>query len=134
MASARGKDTMKLQTYRSDSNIHANRWNILLVPVSAVAWSGLFNPQYLEIPFMACHGVLGWMVSLQFKNVSSDLNNFLAAATVTFSAGVISRFSGRQALGESIFHTGIQYFVFVSHLCFSGNTLAGLYVLMPGGT
>jgi hypothetical protein len=39
------------------------------------------------------------------------MNNFLAALVVTFSSGIVSRFTGRQALG---------------------STVAGLYVLLPG--
>ena len=89
------------------------RWYFLFVPIGAVAWSGLFNPHYFDLPIMAAHGVLGYLVSWQFSKGSTNLqmNNFLAAMAVTFSAGIISRFTGRQALG---------------------NTVAGLYVLLPG--
>ena len=81
--------------------------------MGAVAWSGLFNPNYFDLPIMAAHGVLGYLVSWQFNKDASNLqvNNFLAAMVVTLSAGIISRFTGRQALG---------------------NTVAGLYVLLPG--
>ena len=89
------------------------RWYLLFVPIGAFAWSGLFNPNYFDLPIMAAHGVLGYIVSWQFYAAapSSQLNNFIAAAAVTFSAGIVSRFTGRQALG---------------------NTVAGLYVLLPG--
>ena len=64
---------------------------------------------------MAAHGVLGYVVSWQFSKTSTGVNtnvcNFLAAMAVTFSAGLLSRFTGRQALG---------------------NTVAGIYVLLPG--
>lgn len=62
---------------------------------------------------MAAHGVLGYLVSWQFYKsaANTQMNSFLAAMAVTFSAGIISRFTGRQALG---------------------NTVAGLYVLLPG--
>ena len=61
---------------------------------------------------MALHGILGYLVSMQFyQGPFSQLNNFMAAVAVTFSAGIFSRFSGRQALG---------------------NTVAGIYVLLPG--
>lgn len=62
---------------------------------------------------MAAHGILGYLVSWQFYRSAYNiqLNNFLAAMAVTFSAGILSRFTGRQALG---------------------NTVAGLYVLLPG--
>jgi hypothetical protein len=62
---------------------------------------------------MMAHGVLGYLVSWQFykAGANTNFNNFLAAMVVTFSAGVLSRFTGRQALG---------------------NTVAGIYVLLPG--
>lgn len=62
---------------------------------------------------MMAHGVLGYLVSWQFQTagINTNFNNFLAAMVVTFSAGVLSRFTGRQALG---------------------NTVAGIYVLLPG--
>jgi uncharacterized membrane protein YjjB (DUF3815 family) len=62
---------------------------------------------------MMFHGVLGYLVSWQFFKAgnNTNFNNFIAAMAVTFSAGVFSRFTGRQALG---------------------NTVAGLYVLLPG--
>ena len=62
---------------------------------------------------MAAHGILGYIISWQFYKAAptSQMNNFLAAAAVTFSSGIVSRFTGRQALG---------------------NTVAGLYVLLPG--
>lgn len=89
------------------------RWYFFLVPFGAVSWSGLFNPPYYDLPFMAAHGCIGYVVSWQFYKSApaSNLNNFLAAMSVTFCAGLISRFTGRQALG---------------------NTVAGLYVLLPG--
>jgi uncharacterized membrane protein YjjP (DUF1212 family) len=88
-------------------------WFLLFVPISAICWSGLFNPSYYDLPTMAAHGVIGYVVSWQFDFTapSSSLNNFLAAAAITFCAGLVSRFTGRQALG---------------------NTVAGLYVLVPG--
>jgi hypothetical protein len=63
---------------------------------------------------MTAHGILGYVISWQFyksSSAASHLNNFLAAMCVTFFAGIVSRFTGRQALG---------------------NTIAGLYVLLPG--
>ncbi|CAB9514481.1 pheromone-regulated membrane protein [Seminavis robusta] len=42
---------------------------------------------------------------------SSELNSFVSAAAVAFSAGILSRFTGRQAVG---------------------NTSSGMYVLVPG--
>ncbi|CAB9501987.1 pheromone-regulated membrane protein [Seminavis robusta] len=77
----------------------------LLLPLTATAWSALFRPSYGDLPLMAFHGMLA--MSLSWAGAPL----FLTAATVTFSAGIISRFTGRQALG---------------------NTLAGLYALVPG--
>ena len=77
----------------------------LLLPFSAVAWSGLFRPNYIDLPCMAFHGILAFSLTM----VGAPL--FVAALCVTFSAGIFSRFTGREALG---------------------NTLAGLYALVPG--
>jgi len=105
-------------TPESDDYLVCNRGvseysHIFLVPFAALCWSGLFNPHYYDLPFMMAHGVLGYLVSQQFYTAGSNtnFNNFLAAMVVTFSAGIVSRFTGRQALG---------------------NTVAGLYVLLPG--
>jgi uncharacterized membrane protein YjjB (DUF3815 family) len=88
-------------------------WYIVLVPASAFSWSGLFHPNYFDLPIMAAHGILGYIVSWQFYKAAptGNMNNFLAALVVTFSSGIVSRFTGRQALG---------------------STVAGLYVLLPG--
>jgi len=102
----------------SDDYLVCNRgvnkyFYIFFVPFAAICWSGLFNPHYYDLPFMMAHGVLGYLVSWQFQTagINTNFNNFLAAMVVTFSAGVLSRFTGRQALG---------------------NTVAGIYVLLPG--
>lgn len=62
---------------------------------------------------MTYHACLAYAVSwgIDRTALSSDVNNFIAATAVTLSAGMVSRFTGRQALG---------------------NTVAGLYVLLPG--
>jgi len=88
-------------------------WYFLFVPLAALSWSGLFEPDYVDLPMMAFHGVLGYTVSWAIAqgSLSSNFNNFMAALIVTFSAGIVSRFTGRQALG---------------------NTVSGLYVLLPG--
>lgn len=59
------------------------------------------------------HGVLAYVVNYALAKAgsSSALNNFVSACAVTLSAGITSRFTGRQAVG---------------------NTVAGLYVLLPG--
>ena len=85
--------------------IHRN-WFPVLLPFSAVAWSGLFRPLPHDLPLMACHGMLAFALT-QWIGVPV----FVAAMCVTFSAGVISHFTGREALG---------------------NTVAGLYALVPG--
>lgn len=88
-------------------------WYFLFVPLAAFSWSGLFDPDYIDLPIMCFHGILGYTVSwaVARASLSSNFNNFIAAMTVTFSAGIVSRFTGRQALG---------------------NTVSGLYVLLPG--
>ena len=77
----------------------------LLLPFTAVAWSGLFRPSYADLPLMALHGMLAFCLTWAGAPL------FASAMAVTFSAGIISRFTGREALG---------------------NTLAGLYALVPG--
>ena len=77
----------------------------LLLPISAVAWSGLFRPLPQDLPIMAFHGILAFVVTFLGAPI------FVAAMAVTFSAGIFSRFTGKQALG---------------------STLAGLYALVPG--
>ena len=74
----------------------------LMLPFVATAWSGLFRPANRDLPLMAFHGILAFTLNWLGAPM------FLAAMSVTFSAGVISRFTGREALG---------------------NTLAGLYAL-----
>jgi uncharacterized membrane protein YjjB (DUF3815 family) len=88
-------------------------WYLVLVPAAAFSWSGLFHPNYFDLPIMAAHGIAGYVVSWQFYKAAptGNMNNFLAALVVTFSSGIVSRFTGRQALG---------------------STVAGLYVLLPG--
>ena len=91
-------------------------WYFLFVPVAALSWSGLFDPNYVDLPWMTFHGVLAYLAVWAFgKLLDLDelayLNSFIAALTVTLSAGIVSLCTGRQALG---------------------NTVAGLYVLLPG--
>lgn len=89
-------------------------WYLLLVPVAAISWSGLFNPRFEDLPVMGFHGVLGFAVSWAISRTSvsaGSLNNFIAALAVSLSAGIISRLSGRQAIG---------------------NTVAGIFGLVPG--
>lgn len=77
----------------------------LILPFAAMAWSGLFRPSAADLPLMALHGILAFCLNW------AGVPMFMAAMAVTFSAGIISRFTGREALG---------------------NTLAGLYALVPG--
>lgn len=88
-------------------------WYILLVPLAAASWSILFTPKYKSILLMAFHGTLAFGVNFAMtkSGAQGDVNSFVSAATITFSAGMISRFTGRQAVG---------------------NSIAGLYVLLPG--
>jgi uncharacterized membrane protein YjjP (DUF1212 family) len=88
-------------------------WYILLVPAASLSWSALFNPNYRDLLPMAFHGSLAFVINywLEKGGVNGNVNLFCAATVVTFSAGAISRFTGRQAVG---------------------NTVAGIYVLVPG--
>jgi uncharacterized membrane protein YjjB (DUF3815 family) len=89
------------------------RWYFLLVPITSVSWAMLFKPLYRDLPFMSLHGIFGYTVYWSVNNSSdrSGLATFVAAACVTSAASIVSRFTGRQALGDS---------------------LTGLYVLLPG--
>lgn len=88
-------------------------WYLFLVPAAAVSWSGLFTPRHSQLAWMAFHGCLAYAVNyaLTQSGADNDVNNFVSAAVVTFSAGLVSRFSGRQAVS---------------------NAVAGLYCLLPG--
>jgi len=88
-------------------------WYILWVPAASLGWCGLFNPEYEDLPPMVFHGILAFGVLYGFErsNMATEAQLFFAALIVTFSSGVFSRFTGRQAIG---------------------NSVAGLYVLLPG--
>jgi uncharacterized membrane protein YjjP (DUF1212 family) len=88
-------------------------WYILLVPLAALSWSGLFSPSYSSLWLMCFHGCFAYAVNyaLGKSGASAQLNNFVSAAAVSISSGIISRFTGRQSVA---------------------NTIAGLYVLLPG--
>jgi uncharacterized membrane protein YjjP (DUF1212 family) len=77
----------------------------LILPLAAAAWSGLFRPSAADLPLMTFHGMLAFCLSWAGAPL------FVAAMVVTFSAGIVSRFTGKEALG---------------------NTLSGLYALVPG--
>ena len=91
------------------------RWYLVFVPLAAISWSGLFRPsQTMDLLLMGLHGVLGFAVSWAISRSNSmpgNLNNFMAAMSVTLSAGFVSRMTGRQAIG---------------------NTVAGIFGLVPG--
>ena len=80
-------------------------WYLLLLPLASIGWSGLFRPSYVDLPLMMFHGMLAFTLNM------FGVPSFAAAMCVTFSAGMLSRFTGREALG---------------------NTVAGLYALVPG--
>ena len=87
---------------------------IVWAPVAAFSWSGMFSPDYKDLPWMTFHGILAYVVSWlmgEYSTFNEESQLFVASMCVTFSAGVVSRFTGRQALG---------------------NTVSGLYVVLPG--
>jgi len=88
-------------------------WYLLFVPLAAFSWSGLFTPNYSDLPLMALHGTGGYAMNflLNKAGVNDNINNFVSAMSISFSSGIVSRFTGRQAIA-----------------C----TVAGLYVLLPG--
>ena len=66
-----------------------------------------------ELLWMGFHGTLGFAVSwaASHANIAGNLHNFVASAAVTFSAGIMARWTGRQAVG---------------------NIVAGIFGLVPG--
>jgi uncharacterized membrane protein YjjB (DUF3815 family) len=106
-------DQPTTEEYVTCNNRVDELWNLLLVPVAALSWSGLFNPGYEDLPWMAFHGILAFLITwaCSLGRMHKNFGLFLAALCVTFSSGLVSRFTGRQAMG---------------------NTVAGLYVLVPG--
>lgn len=88
-------------------------WYLVLVPIAALSWSGLFNPNHRDLPVMALHGILAYGVNfcMSLWGVDDNLNNFLSSLVVSFTAGMVSRFSGKQAVA---------------------NTVAAIYALVPG--
>lgn len=88
-------------------------WYLLFVPLAALSWSGLFTPKYRQLPWMCYHGCLAYAVNygLTKAGANEEVNNFVSALAITFSAGLISRFTGREAIS---------------------NAVAGLYCLLPG--
>lgn len=88
-------------------------WYLLLVPLASLSWSGLFTPRKRDLVPMMLHGCLAYGVNYGLSRTSAgtNVNNFVSACAITTSAGITSRFTGRQAVG---------------------NTVAGLYVLLPG--
>lgn len=89
------------------------RYYAFFVPLAAFSWSGLFNPDYSDLLAMTFHGCLAYFVNygISKTRVSEDLNYFISMLCVSLSAGIFSRFSGRSAVG---------------------NSIAGIYVLLPG--
>ena len=80
-------------------------WYPLVLPLAVVGWSGLFWPRFADLPMMMFHGMMA--CTLHMCGVPS----FASSMCISLLAGIISRFTGRGALG---------------------NTLAGLYVFVPG--
>lgn len=89
------------------------KWHFLLVPITSLSWAILFTPPYQDLPLMTFHGMLGYVVywAVERSSAKTGLATFVAAACATSAASLVSRFTGRQALGDSI---------------------TGLYVLLPG--
>jgi uncharacterized membrane protein YjjP (DUF1212 family) len=101
--------------YSECTNGIDERWFFLLVPLAALSWSGLFLPQHETLLNMTLHGCLVYGVNFfldRHAKIDSQMNIFISAAAVSFSSGLVSRFSRHQSAVSS--------------------TVAGLYVLMPG--
>mmetsp|Transcript_7529 Transcript_7529/g.20822 ORF Transcript_7529/g.20822 Transcript_7529/m.20822 type:complete len:238 (+) Transcript_7529:2-715(+) len=88
-------------------------WYFLLLPISTFMWAYSFMPRNSDLISMALHGILSFSVyyGMERGTGQATLSTFVAASCVTFSAGIVSRFTGRQSLGD---------------------TVTGLYALVPG--
>lgn len=88
-------------------------WFLLILPIASIGWAASFKPAYCDLPLMTFHGILSFIVSWAVEQASGEsfFGSFIAALTVSTVAGLVSRFTGRQALGD---------------------TLTGLYALVPG--
>ena len=111
------RSVVGVDEFDTDSNKCGNPINsyfyFLLVPITSLAWSVLFTPRYADLPLMMLHGILAYVIywAISTYTGSGAVATFISAMAVTASAGIFSRFTGRQALGD---------------------TVTGLYVLMPG--
>ncbi len=80
-------------------------WYFVLLPISALMWAYQFQPQISDLPSMTLHGILSFSVYYgidKMTNGQETMSTFCAALSVTLSAGFVSRFSGRQALGDTV--------------------------------
>ena len=108
------KTESQMEASTQCDNPIAEQWYILILPLASTAWAYLFQPRLRDMAGMAFHGILGYSVYYvveKFANSEGLLGTFVGALSVTLSAGIVSRFTGRQALGD---------------------TVTGLYVLVPG--
>jgi uncharacterized membrane protein YjjP (DUF1212 family) len=89
------------------------KWYFVILPISSLAWAYLFMPRVSDLFGMALHGILSFVVYYGVEKATGEslLSTFIGAMAVTLSAGFVSRFTGRQALG---------------------NTVTGVYCLVPG--
>jgi hypothetical protein len=88
-------------------------WYLLWVPLAALSWSGLFTPAYRELPLMTWHGILAYGINFALgkAGVEQTMNSFSSSLIVSLSAGIWSRFTGRQAVSDhGIFFYNRQIF------------------------
>jgi len=99
-----GDDSVGDEVYMQCSNGINELWFILIVPITALSWSGSFTPQYQDLPLMCFHGCLGYAVNygLSRTHTSGNLNNFVSALVISTSAGLVSRFTGRSAVAYTV--------------------------------
>jgi hypothetical protein len=77
-------------------------WYLLWVPLAVLSWSGLFTPGYRDLPLMTFHGILAYGINFALgkAGVEANVNNFSSSLIVSLSAGIWSRFTGRQAVSD----------------------------------
>lgn len=88
-------------------------WFLLILPLASLGWAAGFKPAYRDLPLMTVHGIIAYVVSYAVEHATNDsyIASFVAALTTSTVAGLVSRFTGRQALGD---------------------TFTGLFALVPG--
>jgi uncharacterized membrane protein YjjB (DUF3815 family) len=99
-----GKPALELASTECNDPI-SETWYFLWLPLSAFMWAYQFQPRVSDLLSMTLHGILSFCVYYVIDKSTDGqetLSTFCAALSVTLSAGFVSRFTGRQALGDTV--------------------------------